>query len=522
MKTLTGRNIHNPIALLLLVTVCFTPHYGWSGQSSSTSNFPEAAAPQAGDDSGKIPTFKNRTEVVLVPVVVRDQHGKHVAGLTKEVFHLDENGKEQKISSFEEVVRAGTAPTITPDTGYSNLPLDASQHAHVTIAVIDLINTDELQRTDAKDQLIRFFSKDMVAGELVSLLCLASHGVKLVHPFTSDAALLVESLRQLKIEHVTLGNRRDIVHQTLKQLQEIAAAYAGVPGRKTLIWAAGNMEYPLGPNSAFGDLQLEVRNDYEETWAAMLSANIAVYPFGPLFGALDRSLNHGTVLAQEQTLRLFADRTGGVMCEEVNGLKDCFNGAIEDSRSYYLLSYALAPDDRKPGWRKIKVEVAAQSVQVRAREGFYDGPAVILDKPAKLHADEIDALASPLAASGVLMNVRVLPPSAKPEATVAGKITTQFLITIPLAGITVDPSLSAAVDLEVGAIALDKHLKEAGEFLHPVRGNPKPEALKQFPQQGVRLQEKLDLPPGAYDLRFVVRDNPTGKIGTVVFPLEVK
>jgi VWFA-related protein len=508
--------------VLLLIAATFTPCYSWSWQSSSASNFPEAATSRASDDSGKIPTFKNRTEVVLVPVVVRDKHGKHVAGLTKDAFHLEENGKEQKISSFEEVIRSGSPPAVTPDDGYSNLPLDASQHAHVTIVVIDLINTNELQRTDAKDQLIHFFSKDMAAGEPVSLLCLTNDGVKLVHPFTSDAALLVQSLRQLKVEHVTLGNHRDIVHRTLKQLQEIAAAYARVPGRKTLIWAAGGIEYPTGPTSPSSDLQLDVRNDFEETWGAMLSANIAVYPFGLLFGALDRTVNSARVQAQEQTLRLFAYRTGGVLCEEVNGLKDCFNGAIEDSRSYYLLTYALAPDDRKPGWRKIKVNVAAQSAQVRAREGFYYGPPVTPNKPAKPHADEIDALASSLAASGVLMNVRVLPPPPKTDAVVAGKVTTQFLITIPLAGITVDPSLSAALDLEIGAIALNERMKEAGEFLHPVRGNPKPEVLKQFAQEGVRLQEKLELPPGTYDLRFVVRDNPTGKIGTVVFPLEVK
>jgi hypothetical protein len=88
--------------------------------------------------------------------------------------------------------------------------------------------------------------------------------------------------------------------------------------------------------------------------------------------------------------------------------------------------------------------------------------------------------------------------------------------------VTLDPTQDAALDLEIGAIALDKKIKDAGELLHPVRGNPKPETLKQFASDGIRLEEKLDLPPGTYDMRFVVRDNPSGKIGTVVFPLEVK
>jgi VWFA-related protein len=414
-------------AVLMVLAASFVPSSAWSWQSS---NVPAVATPSPADDSSNIPTFKNRTEVVLVPVVVRDKQGKRVSGLTKDAFHLEENGKEQKISSFEEVASIGTNTSPpAPDSGYWNLPQDAAQHTRVTIAVIDLINTNELQRTDAKEQLIRFFSKDMAPGEPVSLLCLTTDGIKLVHPFTSDPALLVQSLQQLKVEHVTLGYRKGLLHETLKQLREIAAAYAGVPGRKSLILAAGPIEYPVGPNSAFGDLDVEIRSDFEEIWGAMLSANVAVYPFGPLSSVLDPSRNSAMVQALEQTLREFAIRTGGAFCNETNSLKDCFNSAIEDSRSYYLLSFALAPDDRKPGWRKLKVNVDAPSVQVRAREGFYYGPPVPPDKPVKPHADEIAALASPLAASGVLMNVRVLPPPAKPEKAGVGGSTPSLATT---------------------------------------------------------------------------------------------
>jgi VWFA-related protein len=517
MKTVAGGNVSSTVLLAILAV--FLAPTAWPQASS-----PPATANPVPQDSGTIPTFKNRTEIVLVPVVVRDKHGKPVTGLTKDTFHLEENGKEQKISSFEEVaITASIAPAPAVEGSYSNLPLDASRRARVTIFVIDLINTSELQRTDAKERLIKFFSKDVLSGEPVSLLCLTTDGVKVVHPFTSDPSLLVQALQKLKVEHITLGYRRGILHETLKQLREIAAAYAGIPGRKSLIWAAGHIDYPTAPGSAFGDLDVAIRDEFEETWGALLSANIAVYPFGLLSPAPGPGVNYGMVQAAEQTRREFAVRTGGALCEESGDLSECFNKAIEDSRSYYLLSYALAPDDRKPGWRKIKVNVSTPSVDVRAREGFYYGPPVPPDKPVKPHADEIAALASSLAASAILINVRVLPPPPKPEPpSSSGKVTRYFQITIPLESVTVDPSLPDALDLEVGAIALDKKMKEAGEFLHPVKGNPKPETLKQFAQDGIRLQEKMDLQPGAYDMRFVVRDNATGKIGTVVFPLELK
>ena len=96
------------------------------------------------------------------------------------------------------------------------------------------------------------------------------------------------------------------------------------------------------------------------------------------------------------------------------------------------------------------------------------------------------------------------------------------MLTIPLSTLNIDSSRPNALDLEVGAIALDKHAKEAGEFLRPVAGNPSPDALKELAKEGVRLRAKLDLSPGVYDLRFFARDNSTGLVGTVVFPLEVK
>lgn len=491
---------------------------------------PAAAAPASGSGSPGTPVFKSRAEVVLVPVVVQNKHGGHVAGLTKDAFHLEENGKEQGITYFEEV-KVEKSPQSIPqptDGSYSNLPSDAAQNLRVTIIVLDLLNTGVLQRTDAKDQMIKFLSKNLHNDEPISLLCITANGVRLVRPFTFDRDLLVRSLRELKIEGVRLGSRRDAVHNTLEQLRQIAQAYNGVPGRKTLIWATGNIPYPqveVDDNlSPYAGADVVVMGEFEDTWRTLISANTAVYPVGLLAAADDPALRSFTSGPYQQTLHAFADETGGNLCVESNNFEQCLNEAVDDSRSYYLLSYPLKPDDRKPGWRNLKVKVDGEHGQVRARSRFYYAGDVDPTKPATGHQDEINALASPLAASGVRMNVRVLPPAA-PTSTgpnPGGKTTTHFLITIPLGSVTLDSSRPNSLDLEVGAIALDKHIKDAGEFLHPVKGNPKPETVSQFARDGIRLQEKLDLLPGTYDMRFMVRDNATGEIGTVVFPLDVK
>src|SRR6202142_1806733 len=47
--------------------------------------------------------FSSSTELVLVPTVVTDGSGNHVANLKKEDFVLKEDGKPRSISIFEEV-----------------------------------------------------------------------------------------------------------------------------------------------------------------------------------------------------------------------------------------------------------------------------------------------------------------------------------------------------------------------------------------------------------------------------------
>jgi fibronectin type 3 domain-containing protein len=41
-------------------------------------------------------------------------------------------------------------------------------------------------------------------------------------------------------------------------------------------------------------------------------------------------------------------------------------------------------------------------------------------------------------------------------------------------------------------------------------------------EKGMAFKEALDLAPGKYTVRFVVRDNLSGRIGSVGAPLEVE
>jgi VWFA-related protein len=496
---------------------------------------PPPAPTSADDEVASDLTIKTRTDLVLIPVVVRDKQGQHVPGLTKDSFRLEENGKDQTISLFEEVQTASDKPSPAPallNRGFSNLPFDGTHDLRLTIILFDLLNTTPLQRSDGKDQLMGFLSQGLAHNQPVSLLAITSDGLKLVQPFTSDTTALLQSLKKLPLGAQRLMPRKEAAYETLKQLREIAQAYSGIPVRKTLIFAAGNIPDPQFEPRAYDD-PISALDWFQKSGKILSDANIAVYPIQLMGWAADPASRSPRLPAADSTLRQLAEATGGNRCLESNEVKACINQGVEDSLYYYMLGFSVRPDDRKPGWRDLKVKVSAEHATIRARNGFYYGTPVTPGSQPTVHDAEINALASSLAYSAIPMYVRVLPDTNPRPAAAAGnsgnnlgnKKTVEFLLTIPFSGIKIDPTGSNPMDLDVGAIALTSghKVRDAGEFLHAVHGSPKQDALRQFARNGViKLNEKLELPPGSYDVRFMVRDNNSAQIGTVVFPLEVK
>src|SRR3984957_21072397 len=60
-------------------------------------------------------TFRSRVDLVMVPVVIRDGHGKPVPGLKKEDFQLFDRGKPQTISRFSAEKAGGQSIKFSED-----------------------------------------------------------------------------------------------------------------------------------------------------------------------------------------------------------------------------------------------------------------------------------------------------------------------------------------------------------------------------------------------------------------------
>jgi len=88
--------------------------------------------------------------------------------------------------------------------------------------------------------------------------------------------------------------------------------------------------------------------------------------------------------------------------------------------------------------------------------------------------------------------------------------------------ITINREKGNAIDLEVITLAFDSNRKSVANASQAITTGLKPEMIQKTLQTGLGVPEKLDLAPGKYEVKFAVRDNSSGLLGTISVPIELK
>jgi VWFA-related protein len=367
---------------------------------------------------------------------------------------------------------------------------------------------------------------------------------------SAEAMLMTDFMQDIN-DTAVANYQRIATRQTLLSMTQLAHAFQAVPGRKTLIWASAGFPFMIDDPRAFARQGDDLQTEYDEAWRVLNSANIAVYSVD--LNALDFSVrnlpshNNGVsntqinnirgmngaksamrlpydkFQQQQMTLHAFADATGGRACITVEELDKCFAEAVDDSRSYYMLGYYLGTDVR-PGWRKLKVKVAGEGLRVRYRSGFYVTPK-LKGSPDLRRKQLVDALASPVQYTGLRLNAHfVQPPGGEPPAASgpAVKRPAEFMLGVRSSSITIDREKGNAIDLEITILTLDAKGKSLASTSQAIATKVNPERVDEIMQASIGIPEKLDLAMGKYEVKFAVRDNPSGLLGTVSLPVEIK
>ena len=166
--------------------------------SPSSADLPSAPITQHADQESKV-EFRTETVLVQVPVVVTDKSGNHIHNLAKDNFRVFENGKEQKVAAFEEIVANNSRVLSSPPQPgeFSNISLDSRQPRSVTVVALDTVNTPFLDQAYARKELVKYLANNVDSSQTLGLVIISSKGLRVVQGLTSDPTALLQILKKL-------------------------------------------------------------------------------------------------------------------------------------------------------------------------------------------------------------------------------------------------------------------------------------------------------------------------------------
>jgi VWFA-related protein len=548
------------MGLLVLVTgVALT-----AGQTPAPS-----AQQQPPPPAQQPPTFKVRVDFVEVDAVVTDREGRLVRDLTKEDFQVLEDGKSQTITNFTHVdipIDKDNRPLfaaspIEPDVKTNEKPFDG----RVYVMVVDDLHTRFGRTVRVKTAAKQFIERRLGANDLMAVVH-TSGSTDSNQEFTSNKRLLlaaVDKTHGRKLDSATANktneynNTRGIrqpgdplndpddmergfnARTTLDTLRSVAEWFGSVRGRrKAILFVSEGIDYDIydiisqsGSNHQSASTVMDATR---EAIGAATRSNVAIYGIDPrgLTDLGDESIEIGSfpddaslgvgqgslqneLRLSQDSLRTLSEETGGFAVVNRNDFSTAFQRIVEDNSSYYVLAY-YPPDPRPGRIHKIDVRLTRPGLTVRARKAYLtpkkvDPPKTTGNSPATPELRE--ALDSPLPVSGLTMHVFAAPfKGAPPNASV--------LFGVELRGrdMKVDPNSKILLSY----IAIDATGKVRGGNTDSLTlTNLKPESKARIEQSGLRMLNRMDLPPGKYQLRIAAHDSAGGNVGSVQYDLEV-
>ncbi len=496
------------------------------------------------------------TELVLVNVVARDKKGNLVRDLKKSDFTLFEDGKKQEISTFDfenvdELATAGAAETtVAGVTGTGALlrsgkkappSLDARDR-RLMLLFFDFSAMDPEQIDRSVDAAKKFVTAKMQPADLLALVSLATN-MRVDLDFTDDKAKIVAALTAYNsgqgqgFDNGSTGSSEGAAETSgafsaddtdfntfnadrkLLALQSLMQALGKLPQKKSLIY------FSNGITQSGADNQSALR----ATTAAAVKANVSIYSLDirglqafPPGGEAQSASLHGqsaysgaSILndlngnaASQDTLATLSSDTGGKAFFDSNDFGPVFSQVQKDSSVYYVLGFTSNNPLKDGRFRRLKVQVNRADLKLDFRSGYYAGR----DFEHLNRADREQQLEDELAAQLPRVDVPLYAGAAFFRQDDSHYYLAVSLVVpgsqIPF--VTEKEKDSATIDI-VGEV------REGGKFpVGHLRDTVKlaVESTQQVRRKNVQYNTGFVLAPGSYHLKFVIRENQTGRIGS--------
>ena len=511
-------------------------------------------------------TFRVQSDLVLVNVTVRDKNGNIMRGLKPEDFTILEDNKPQKVVSFDvenidavanqDVTQTKPPTGPTPEQGSpASAAIAASGSANqfkdrrLIVLFFDLsaMEPDEIDRAITSAQ--HYVDTQMAPADLVSIVSLGS-ALLVNQDFTADHELLKKQLQAFTtgsgqgFEEGTTGTTEGTpdtgqpftaddteynifnTDRRLEALRSVAEKLSHLQQKKSLIYFSSGMDRT----------GIENQSELRAAINAAVRSNMAIYTMdlrglqalvaggeaqnasmrgtSPYSGQSTINALNSNFTTQESLVTLASD-TGGRAFLDSNDFSQVFKGVQQDTSTYYLLGYRSTNPARDGRYRRIAVKVNVPSVKVDYRRGYY-APADYRhstkeDKELQLQeelASELPTTDLPLYLSTAYFRLE------------ANKFFVPVSLVVPGSEIPFTRSSDRdKATLDVIGIVLDNQKHPVTQIRDTV--NLAVDTSSEVRTKNVQYDTGLSLPPGKYHLKFVVRENQTGRMGSFETDLDV-
>jgi VWFA-related protein len=508
-------------------------------------------------------TLKVQSEIVLTNVVVRDKKtGEVVKGLKASDFTILENGKPQTIASFDyqnvdEAAVLREKSTVTGKASIADLvnndfaanPGQLKDH-RLIVMFFDLSSMQPEDTERAVEAAQDYINKKMQPADLVALVSLDT-SLSMDQDFTADKAALLKGVGKYNGTEGTgfangneggdsSGTADDASSYTaddseynalntdreLYAIRTIAKSLERVDQRKSLLYFSGGLTRQGIENQA------SMRAATNEA----MRANMAIYSVDsrglealpPVGNASTGSLrgtaaysgasmqsNLNSNFASQETLATLSSDTGGKAFFDSNDFAPAFQQIQHDTEAYYIVGFHSTNTARDGSYRHLTVKLNRSDVKLDYRQGYFAPADFQHQKTEDREQALMDQIRSDLPATDVAIYLQALYFRLDDN---------KFFIPISLIVPGSQIHTIKNGDRDKANIDVMGQVKNAqGIIVGNVRDNVKlaVDAAQQVQRKNIQYSTGFTLAPGKYHLKFVVRENQTGAMGSFETDLQV-
>ncbi len=522
------------------------------------------------------PTYRVQSNLVQVDVTVRTNKGDLVTDLEQQDFVVTEGGVVQEIVTFslEEIPTASEVlPTLAGDGSGEVLenspeaadierpaeeppviylddttPTSALKNKRLLILLFDLSSLQDEDLLRSISSAEAFVTEKITPHDLIALATYESD-LELLLDLTNDHKLVLETIRTISPFDAGGGTTEDFgdeetsddvyvpddvqfdifnTDRRLSALGNLAKAYGEFPERKSLIYFSSGFRTTGIENQSQIRATVDLANQTNLSIYTADSRGLAALPPG---GDVSRRSPRGNALfsgrgftrqmdslnSSQETLTTLAYDTGGTSFQDTNDLGSIFDKVLDDTRAYYVLGYYSSNTKKDGKFRKIKVEVKRPGLKLTHRPGYYASKEF-----SKMSRSERDQQLEE--AFGVDRPFTELPFILQADYFRKDDDRNFVPISVQLAGDALafdEKRKDQEARIEFLAQVTDTDGKVAGVTRDVVALKLSTVKAERIRAGKIMYNTGFDLKPGSYSLKFLMRDNRTGKLGTFQREVEV-